>query len=141
MELLREIHAAARQKFASTAPEKLRDYGIGAHLGILSFVNFTGIAEAIYEKLDDEPLPGINAAKQAAFRAALDAYKNTDTRQNASRSTASGLRAQRDEALKAIKAARKTIQFAAEAQWPSSKPENKAAREAFQLPVSKPYVG
>ena len=141
MAAVREVQASARQKHAATAPEKLRDYGIGTRLGSIGFARLTGIVEAIYNKTGDEALPGITAAKRDALHAALEAYKSADTSQGAKRSSASGLRAQRDEALKEIKAMRRTLQFAAEAQWPSTNPESKAAREAFQLPAGKPFVG
>jgi hypothetical protein len=141
MVAIREVQAAARQKHAATHPEKLRDYGIGVPLGSMGFVRLTGIAEAIYEKTGDETLPGITEAKRDTLHAALDAYKTADTTQGAKRSGASVLRTQRDQTLKEIKAARRTVQFAADAQWPYTTPENQAAREAFQLPTNKPFTG
>lgn len=141
MAAVREVQASARQKHAATHPEKLRDYAIGVRLGSLGFARLTGVVEAIYNKTGDEALPGITAAKRDALHAALETYKSADTSQGAKRSKASVLRTQRDEALKEIKAMRRTLQFAAEAQWPSTNPESKAAREAFQLPSGKPFVG
>jgi hypothetical protein len=140
LEAVREVQAAARQKHDATHPEKLRDYGIGVRLTSMGFVSLTGVVEAIYNKTGDEALPGITEAKRTALLAALTAYKAADSTQGAKRSGASALRTQRDEVLKEIKAARRTIQFAADAQWPFSSSNNAAARAAFQLPLGKPFV-
>ena len=140
LESIREVQAAARQKYASTNKLALRDYGVGTRLTTRSFESLTGIADAIREKLSDDALPGITAERLTAFTAALDAYKSADGAHGTKRSNAIALRERRDETLKAVKAARRTIQFAADAAWPYSRATSQEAREAFQLPPRRPFV-
>jgi hypothetical protein len=118
LDALREIQAAARQKHAATKPTVLRDYGIGARLTTRSFSSLIGIAEAVLEKLTDEALPGITDARKQLFADALSAYRSADAAQGGNRRGASALKTRRDSAIDAVKSARRTIQFAADAAWP-----------------------
>lgn len=138
---LRGVQAAARQKHAQSAPEKLKTFGIGTRLGTIGFARLTGIADAVLDTLTGDTLPGIKAAQQQELKDALAAYRSADANQGTAQSTATALRTQRDATLKEIKAARQTIQFAAEGAWPYSNSNNAAAREAFQLPLGKPFTG
>lgn len=140
LEAVREVQAAARQKYSSTNKFALRDYGVGTRLTTRSFESLTGIADAILEKLGDDALPGITAATLTAFADALAAYRNADGAQGTKRSNAIAKREKRDELLKAVKSARRTIQFAADAEWPYSRAASQEARAAFQLPPKKPFV-
>lgn len=136
-----EVQAAARQKYALTAPERLAQFGIGARLRSLGFVKLVGVVESILSTLATEALPGITPARVQALQDAIAAYRTADATQTTRRSTASTLRSQRDATLKQIKAARQTIQFAADGAWPYTDPTSAAARAAFLLPASKPFTG
>ena len=138
---LRDIHAAARQRYHAAAPEKLAAFGIGARLDTLSFARLTGVAEAVLARLGEENLPGVKAEKIAALQATLDAYKSADAGQTGKKSEASALRQSRDDALTEIRKARQVIQFAADGAWPYTEAKNKPMRDAFHLPPGKPYTG
>ena len=140
LEAVREVQAAARQKYSATNKLALRDYGVGTRLTTRSFESLTGIADVILEKLGDDTLPGITAAKLTSFQAALSAYRNADGVQGTKRSNAIAKREKREELLKAVKSARRTIQFAADAEWPYSRATSREARAAFDLPPKKPFV-
>ena len=132
------MQARARQKFADTPPARLRDYAIGDRQKInANRSRLEQCAEAILKNLATDALPGVTAQTTTDITAALQAYKQVQTDQLSEQSGAGGARTHLAEAVDAITARRKKIQFAADASWPHENPANAAIRPEFKLPPNR----
>jgi hypothetical protein len=134
---LREVQTAARQKFARTRPEALKDYYIGEKLGNANRATLVQIAEGILQRLADQSLPGITPETIAALRAQRTAYTQANADQSGH---AAAAKSHRDAALAQLKIAtdlRLTVQFAADALYPFDKPASAPARTEFALPARR----
>ena len=137
IELLKEVQSRARQKHAAD-PTALKNYGIGDKW-YRSRAILEQTATNIIGLLATDPLPGIDAAKVTALTSALSDYKNVQTDQVGGQADATTTRATLEAAVKSIIARRREIQFAADAQWPSTNPANAGIRREFRLSADKAF--
>ena len=140
LEVIHFIQARARQKHHGANALLLRDYGIGTDLSS-SRQLLEQWSGDIYNKTASDTLPKVNTAKRNELKAARQAYVDSQTGQTGAQSSASQLRASREDLLRKIIAGRMQIQFAADAEWPFTDPANHPIRMEFQLPASRPFVG
>lgn len=138
--IIRAFQARARQKHAATNSAALRDYGIGEDIDVSRAI-LEQYAQSIYDLTATDQLPKITPARRQELLAALSAFRGSQTGQSSAQSAASSLRTNRDQLLKEITAARLQIQYAAEAEWPSTDPANHPIRVEFQLPATRPFTG
>ena len=135
---IQEIQAAARQKYARTQPEKLRDYFIGQKLtGNRPMLE--GYSQAIIDKLATDTLPGITPEKVANLGTLRAASIAANATQGGAQSDATTGRTDLDAMVQSIKDRRMEIQFAADAEWPYTKPGNAGVRKEFYLPSDRPF--
>lgn len=137
---LQEVQAAAKQKFSRTTPAKLKDYFIGERLNA-SRAKLEQYAGAIIAKAGADALPGITPAKITALQALLKNYKDTDAAQAGAQADATGARATLKAQVQSITDRRIQIQYAADAEWPYTNPENAGIRREFGLSPSQPFNG
>jgi len=137
---IREFQARARQKHFSKNPDALAGYGIGLKISN-SRALLEGWAQTIYDKTATDKLPKITASKRAALKAALQAYKDTQTGQTGAIGQASGTRIDRNALLEEATERRMWLQFAADAEWPHTDPANTPIRREFQLPANRAFIG
>lgn len=138
--LAREVQRAAKQKYADTKPEELKDYGVGSNID-QSRASLEQAVAGMLEKLKTNNLPGITPAKVTALTAALQAYKDTNTAQGGAQTDATGKRLSLDDLIAAINKDRRAILFAVEAAWPCDNRANAPIRTEFGLTPDKPYNG
>ena len=136
VELIKEVQQRARQKYAAANPIALKDYAIGDKWHDSRAI-LEQTALNTLSKLAKDTLPGVDAAKVTALQDALSNYKNVQTDQVGGQADATTARATLEAAVKSIIARRREIQFAADAQWPSSNPANAGIRREFRLPPDK----
>lgn len=144
-ELVKQIQGVqkrAKQKYAGTSPVLLKDYAVG-----VNYQNSRDVLEQtgtnIYAKLigDDKTpadvLPGVKAARITNFKAALDAYTQSNPDQSGAQGDATGIRAQLEAAVAALAVKRRQIQYAADDLWPHTDKKNAAIRKEYGLPKNK----
>ena len=147
LEGMREAQVAAKQKYKNRGSAKLKDYYVGERLkGNRARVE--QVSAAILEKLAPsdsgtapDVLPGITPAKIATLSAARAAYINADKAYNDARTEALSGRIDLAAQMAQIAIDRRTIQYAAEAEWPARNPANAPIRREFQLPADRPFNG
>jgi hypothetical protein len=137
---LREIQAAAKQKYARSAPLQMKDYFVSERLDP-SRAALVQVADSISEKLKADTLPGITPAKVAGLKTLRDAYVGANAAQADAQSKSSTEREAIEAAVGSITDRRVQIQFAAEAEWPASNKANAPIRREFQLPPDRPLRG
>ncbi len=140
MEKLREIQAAAKQKFARKAPVKLKDYFIGMEIDANEPILWT-VVFGILAVATDDALPGITPEMIAEAKAASETWDRVRFERDSSKCSSVGNTALRAQAVKEITDRRMEIQFAAESTWPPGRAGNEAARVQFYLPPQRPYTG
>lgn len=138
--LIREFQARARQKHFSKNPDALAGYGIGLKISN-SRALLEGWAQTIHNKTATDKLPKITETKRAALKAALQAYKDTQTGQTGAIGQASGTRIDRNALVEEATERRMWLQFAADAEWPHTNPANTPIRREFQLPANRAFIG
>ena len=138
IELVKEVQKRARQKHAAANPTALKNYAIGEKW-YSSRAILEQTATNIINLLATDTLPGIDAAKVSALTSALNNYKNVQTDQAGGQTGASTARATLEAAVKDIVARRREIQFAADAQWPSTNPAHAGIRREFRLSADKAF--
>jgi hypothetical protein len=138
--LIREFQARARQKHFSKNPDALAEYGIGIKISN-SRALLEGWGQTIYDKTSTDKLPKITATKRASLKAALQAYKDTQTGQTGAIGQASGTRIDRNALVEQATERRMWLQFAADAEWPHTDPANTPIRREFQLPANRAFIG
>ncbi|HUJ08712.1 MAG TPA: hypothetical protein VL171_01680 [Verrucomicrobiae bacterium] len=134
---IRSFQAAAKQKYARTAPLQLKDYFIGEDIDI-SRVVLTQVADSIIAKVETDSLPGVTREKFAALKATREAYVAANNAQADVQSKATAERNGIDEDAKSINNRRVQIQFAVEAEWPADGNGYAPIRREFHLPVDRP---
>ena len=137
---LKEVQAAAKQKYSRTTPAQMKDYFVGEKLDT-SRATLVQIADSISEKLKTDTLPGIDAAKVTALKTLRDAYTAANSGQGDVQSKATTERNGIEADVKSITDRRVQIQFAADAQWPANGNGHTAIRREFQLPTDRPFSG
>jgi hypothetical protein len=139
---IREVQSAAKQKYDSGDRTHLANYYIGHKLDDRG--SLVQIATAMLDRLDGaapkDTLPGIKAPKITQLKTRLTAYGQVDLDQAGAQGDASGARTEFEKQVESIKQRRRQIQFAADAEWPSSDPANAATRRQFSLPPDRPLT-
>jgi hypothetical protein len=136
IERIHEVQKRARQKYAATDPTVLGDYAV-ARKFTASRAMLEQTATNILDKLAQDKLPGINGAKTQALQAALDAYRQVQTDQVGEQSGAVTGRKQLEAAVQNIIGRKRSIQYAADAQWPHTNKANAGIRAEFKLPPNR----
>ena len=145
---VREVQAAAKQKYTGRAQAKLKDYYVGESIA-LNRARLEQVTAGILEKLAPsadsgnapDVLPGFTPAKIAAFAAARTAYVEAGKTQSDAKTDAASGRIDVTAQLAQLTADRRKIQYAAEAEWPAKNPANAPIRREFQLPADRPFNG
>ena len=96
-----------------------------------------GATDAILEVIKTDALPAIQAAEVTAVVNALRDYRAIQTTQTGAQGDATGQRTDLETLVGEIADARREIQYAADTQWPSDNPANRATRIEFKLPPDK----
>jgi len=135
---MQEMQAAAKQKYARTQPEKLKDYYVGTRLDE-SRPLLEQYSQGIIDKLDSDTLPGITADKVTALGVLRTAYVSTNSDQSGSQSDATTARKGLEVMVKAITDKRIAVQYAADAEWPYTDKANAGIRREFFLPPDRPF--
>ncbi|WP_309714528.1 hypothetical protein [Armatimonas sp.] len=135
-----EIQSAAAQKYAEDPAQKpkLAAYAIGNGIRRLSRPALEQAAQTALTALATDTLPGITPDKVTAFASALAAWKTHDTTQTATISDKQQARQELNTLLEDLAKSRRTIQRAANAQWPYHKVATRPIRTEFGLPKTRP---
>lgn len=140
LECFDEVQSAAAQKFGEDPLQrpKLATYAIGKGTHRMARAALEQAAQTALDALATDTLPGITPTKVAAFAAALTAWKSHDTTQSATISDKQQTHQALVELMEEIAKTRRTIQRAANAQWPYTKAANRPIRAEFGLPKTRP---
>ena len=122
---LRVVQIAARQKYRYNDPAKLGDYYIGQRI------------DESRPVLDQSSLAILNKATADGYRTE---WKACTASQSTEQSAATTQRAERNAMVDSIQQRRIELQFAADAAWPWSNPENAGVRGEFKLPRTRPLT-
>jgi hypothetical protein len=140
MRSLRQVQAAAKQKFLYTEPVRLDDYLVGENIESSRPV-LEQSSQAILTKAAADALPGINAAFITRVTNERTAYINSKTVQLTEGERAKAERVVRNECVASIQQRRIEIQFAANAAWPPGIAANAPIRTRFFLQANRPPAG
>ena len=119
--------------------ERLRPYAIGEDIAKQSRAALTQTTTNILQALTTDALPGITPAKVAALQSALSSWIATDRAQGGAGETVLQTRKEINDLLGTIATRRQTIQFAADAAYPSHNRSNAETRALFGLSRTRPY--
>jgi hypothetical protein len=119
-------------------PELLANYYVGEDLA-QSETLLQAQSQNIINHANQERPPGVDTGLIARVQAERTALVSASAEQSAQLSKRKQCRAERDALVQSIVARRKTIQYAADAQWPPKKPESAQARSDFKLSPNRPY--
>lgn len=133
------IQSRVLQKYHVENPNRANDYYVGSKLENVSKAFLRQIAQGILDNLETDTLPGVSAQTVQNLRDALAAWEAKGAQQQESGGSALTKLADFKALYKEILLRRATIQYAADAAFPYREPHNKAAREAFGLPVDGPF--
>jgi hypothetical protein len=134
---LQEVQKAAKQKYARTNRIALGDYFVGKKLNG-NRPNLLQTSQTIVNKLADDTLPGITAAKVKKLGTLRQGWIAAKTAQTDSSTAAQSARAELKTMLKSIEDRKVAIQLAADAEWPHTDEANAAIRKEFGLSPRKP---
>jgi hypothetical protein len=137
---LKEVQAAAKQKYSRTTPAQMKDYFVGERLDS-SRATLVQAADSVAEKLRSDTLPGIDAPTIANLKTLRDAYVAANAAQSDAQSKATRERDSIEADVKSITDRRVQIQLAVDAQWPASNSASAAVRREFQLSPDHPFKG
>ena len=148
-ELLKQIQyvqTRARQKYDSTEPGRLADFGISRQIsnsrslleqaGDNILLKLNGNSAAV-PPVPPDVLPGVTPAKIASLAQALADYKDVEGDQSGAQGDATTARRLAEAAVADIVTRRREIQFGADADWPHTDPANAGIRAEFQLPPDR----
>ena len=136
---LRVVQTAARQKYLYSDPAKLGDYYVGQRINESRPV-LDQTSQAIIAKATADTLPGITPAFLGALETDRAQWKACTASQSTQQSAAKTQRAERNTMVDSIQQRRIELQFAADAAWPWSNPENAGVRGEFKLPRHRPFT-
>lgn len=134
---LQEVQKAAKQKYARTNRLALGDYFVGKKLNG-SVPNLAQTSQTILNKLAEDQLPGVTAAKIQALGALRQSWLDSRAAQAASQAAAQTTRAELKALMKSIEDRRVAIQLAADAEWPHTEEANVGIRGEFGLQSKQP---
>jgi len=132
----RAIQSAARQVFAHTRPDHLRDYGVGVVAASRDTV--TQIYNSIQKQLQSDTLPGISNDKIALLTQRFNDWNTTMASQTDSQASATSHRSTRNADTSSLAARRRQIQNAANGLW-SPSPQNHAIRREFAISPARNF--
>jgi hypothetical protein len=134
---LQEVQKAAKQKYSRTNRIALGDYFVGKKLNG-SVPNLAQTSQAILNKLAEDELPGVTAAKIKSLKTMRQGWLDAKAAQTVSAASAQTARAELDALLKSIEDRRIAIQLAADAEWPHTDEANAGIRKEFGLQPKRP---
>ncbi len=135
---MRTVQAAAKQKYARTNPELLETFDVGTDV-TQSRPVMEQSSQNLLTKAGDHDLPGIDTQFVTDMTGSRKTFVDVNVNQGAQTVQAQKDRLKRDEFIGEIKDARIEIQYAMEAEFPPTKPENAAVRRLFDLPANRPF--
>ena len=139
---LQGVQTRALQKYHESDPNRPRDtYYVGTKLTGAADALLIQISDAILLALETDVLPGVDAARIAALQSAYDAWRGSIAVQGSAGGGALTDFAQFKTLYASTENRRRTLQYAADDDFPYYEPVNKAAREAFKIPTKSPFRG
>jgi hypothetical protein len=147
MRAIRQIQAAARQKYAVSQPAVLQDYYIGQKIDA-NQDTLEQVGTAILDKISPpegstttaDVLPGVTAGKIAALSSAVSAYTAAWSAQASAQSDKTKGHIALAALVKSIDDRRRIVQFAVDGEWPFDDAANAPIRREFGLPANRPFV-
>lgn len=137
---LQGIQTRAYQKFHVSQPNRVRDtYAGGTNLFDAADPMLEQIATNFLGSAPGDALPKVDAARIANLQTLFDAWNAARGVQSTSAGQSLTTFDQFKTAFEAVEAKRRSIQFAADDDFPYYESANKAAREAFKLPAKSPF--
>ncbi len=134
---LNEVQKAAKQKYARSNRIALGDYFVGKKLNG-NRPNLLQTSQTIVNKLADDTLPGITAAKVKKLGTLRQDWIDAKTEQTESSTAAQSTRAELRTMLKSIGDRQVAVQLAADAEWPHTDKAHAAIRKEFGLSPRAP---
>lgn len=134
--MFRSIQSAARQKFAVSNPDHMRDYGVSVRLD--SRATITQVYEGILKALQSDTLPGVTPDKVALMTTRYNQWNAAIAFQTGAQSAATSGRAARNAGTGSVSEQRRAIQSAANGLWPPV-PENHGVRREFALSPTRNF--
>ena len=154
MRSIRQIQAAAKQKYAVTQPVILKDYYVGQKIdanqntlelvgtAILGKISPPETSKVVAR--DSAPtadvLPGVTAGKIAALSAALDDFTSAWNAQTSAQSDKEKGHIAVAALVNSIDNRRRIVQFAVDGEWPFDDAANAPIRREFGLSASRPFI-
>ena len=136
------IQTRALQKYHESDPNRPRDtYYVGTKLSDASDAVLIQAGDSILLALQTDVLPGVDAARIAALQTAFTDWRGSISTQDTVGGGALTNFAQFKTLYASTEARRRTLQYAADDDFPYYEPVNKAAREAFKIPTKTPFRG
>jgi hypothetical protein len=147
MRAIRQIQAAAKQKYAGNQPLMLKDYYIGQKIDANQDL-LGQIGTAILDKISPpegstataDVLPGVKAGKISALTSAVAAYTSAWNAQASAQSDKTKGHLAVAALVKSIDDRRRIVQFAADGEWPFDDAANAPIRREFGIPTSRPFI-
>ena len=147
MRAIRQIQAAAKQKYAGNQPLMLKDYYIGQKIDANQDL-LGQIGTAILDKISPpegstataDVLPGVKAGKISALTSAVAAYTSAWNAQASAQSDKTKGHLAVAALVKSIDDHRRLVQFAADGEWPFDDAANAPIRREFGIPTSRPFI-
>jgi hypothetical protein len=147
MRAIRQIQAAAKQKYAGNQPLMLKDYYIGQKIDANQDL-LGQIGTAILDKISPpegstataDVLPGVKAGKISALTSAVDAYTSAWNAQASAQSDKTKGHLAVAALVKSIDDRRRLVQFAADGEWTFDAAANAPIRREFGIPANRPFI-
>ena len=151
---IRQVQAAAKQKYAVSQPLILKDYYVGQKIDATQNT-LEQVGTAILGKISPsasaattaksspataDVLPGITAGKIAALSGAVDAYIAAWSAQTTAQSDKEKGHIAVAALVKSIDDRRRIVQFAVDGEWPFDVAANAPIRREFGLPANRPFI-
>lgn len=151
---IRQIQAAAKQKYAVSQPAILKDYYVGQKIDATQDT-LEQVGTAILDKISPpevpamaakgsapaaDVLPGVTAGKIAALSDAVDAYTTAWSEQASAQSEKTKGHIAVAALVKSIDDRRRIVQFAVDGEWPYHDVANAPIRREFGLSANRPFV-
>ncbi len=139
---LQGIQTRAYQKFHVEQPDRVRDtYFGGTDLFSAADPLLEQIGTSFLQSAPGDALPKVDAARIANLQSLFDAWNAARNTQGSDAGASISNFEQFKVVFEAVEAKRRTIQFAADDDFPYYDATQKAAREAFKLPPKGPFRG
>jgi hypothetical protein len=136
--LLNKIHyiqSKAKQKYFDN-PEVLKSYDVGENISVNRAVLET-VANNLINKLKTDTLPKITAQHISDLQTALDNYKQSQVNQTNKKGAATTIRSRLKVLVEKVVKRRRTIQHAADGEFPHYDPDHAGVRQKLHLPSKR----